>query len=67
MDQTAKLSLYERHGVSEYWIVDTAAKRVKVYVLQEGSYSLPRGYTSADIITPAGFSDLTITLGEVFR
>jgi len=36
-DQREKLSLYERIGVKEYWIVDPANNVVWVYRLQEGS------------------------------
>jgi Uma2 family endonuclease len=31
-----KLSLYERHGVREYWVIDPGNRYVQVYVRGEG-------------------------------
>jgi Uma2 family endonuclease len=33
-DKTVKFSLYERHGVREYWIVDPTTQAVEVWCLQ---------------------------------
>ena len=38
LDQDLKLSLYERSGVQEYWIVDPVLKTVKVYRFNGGVY-----------------------------
>ena len=44
-DQTDKLSLYERHGVREYWVVNGDAGWVMVYRLQpDGRYGKPDYY-----------------------
>jgi Uma2 family endonuclease len=44
-DQTAKLALYERHAVREYWIVNVDAGHVMVYRLDAaGRYGKPDYY-----------------------
>lgn len=44
-DQTQKLTLYERHGVREYWIVNGEARWVMVYRLgADGRYGKPDYY-----------------------
>ena len=37
-DRKQKFNLYQRHGVSEYWMVDPAEMFIEVYVLENGSY-----------------------------
>ena len=39
-DRVDKKALYERCGVSEYWIVEPNARTVEVYVLNNQSYAL---------------------------
>jgi len=35
-DMTEKKDLYEKHGVKEYWIINTNDKSVDVYILKDG-------------------------------
>lgn len=43
-DRTVKKDLYERSGVSEYWIVDPFEQQVEQWVLRDGKYVLaPQG------------------------
>ena len=37
-DRMTMFALYERNGVSEYWIIDPIADYVEVYSLREGKY-----------------------------
>ena len=41
-DQIAKLALYERHGVREYWLAHPADRIVTVHRLEGGAYGRPR-------------------------
>ena len=44
-DRITKKAAYERHGVKEYWIVDTEHKSIEVFVLKEGKYVADNVYT----------------------
>jgi Uma2 family endonuclease len=67
-DYIQKLSLYERTGVREYWIVHPVDKIAMIYRLsQDGTYSRPSTYSADDKVTVGIFKDLTIDLKLVFR
>ena len=38
-DQKTKLALYEKHGVLEYWLVDTDNRTVEVHVAKQGKFT----------------------------
>lgn len=40
-DKGKKKSVYERHGVSEYWLVDPDTKEAEGYFLKDGEYGKP--------------------------
>jgi len=43
-DRGHKKSVYEKHGVKEYWIVDTKNRAVEVYTLRENGFELSNVY-----------------------
>ena len=47
-DLTVKKDIYEANGVKEYWIIDTWAKIVDVYILRDGKYELDGEYFKYD-------------------
>ena len=67
-DEKLKHQLYERFGVSEYWVVDPEIDVVRVYRLSDGTYvrveelSLDRG----DVLTTPLFPRFELPLGVVF-
>ena len=67
-DEKLKHQLYERFGVSEYWIVDPDIDAVRVYRLADGKYvrtqelSLDRG----DVLTTPLLPALELPLAEIF-
>ena len=65
-DQGAKLSLYARHGVSEYWVVDVNRRRIFAYVGPvQGAFQHIREYLINDTVSPQAFPDVKIALGEL--
>src|SRR5262245_7276130 len=40
IDRERKLSLYARHGILHYWIVDPAARTIEAYELGRGGYAV---------------------------
>ena len=44
-DKSGKKDLYEKHGIKEYWIVDTASRSIEVYLLKDGQYKLDNVYS----------------------
>jgi Uma2 family endonuclease len=66
-DMTVKLSLYERAGIGEYWIVHPLDRTVMVFrLLENGQYGRPSTYSEDDEIRVGILDDLTIALKTVF-
>ncbi|WP_248927752.1 Uma2 family endonuclease [Paenibacillus hamazuiensis] len=66
-DVKTKLTLYEKHGVREYWIVYPSDKSVVVYRLQpDGNYVLADAYARDEQMPVGIFDDFTIDLKEIF-
>ena len=67
-DTVEKFRIYEKYGVSEYWIVFPELKVVEVFVLKDGKYSLfcstenTEGVLSSVILT-----DFKVKVDEVFE
>ncbi|MDR2183932.1 MAG: Uma2 family endonuclease [Clostridiales bacterium] len=43
-DKILKFNAYEKHGVKEYWIVDTKNKSIEVYLLKDGKFKADNMY-----------------------
>ena len=66
-DWTAKRELYARHGVKEYWIVDSDATTVAVLLLDEGELKVAGVYGEGDTLSSAVMGGFSIALADVFR
>ncbi len=66
-DRGDKMKLYQRCGVSEYWIVDPKSQSVEVYVLKEGSYDLVSYAQDAGSIISQVLTDFSIDIQSVFE
>ena len=65
-DQTFKRSLYAKHGVKEYWLVDTDAKTVTVLTLESDGYALVAVYREGQALSSPTLAGFTVDTAEVF-
>jgi len=68
-DEIIKRKLYERHGVSEYWIVDPELETVKVYRMTDQGYGRPVELSTEanDTLTAPLLPGLIIPLAAIFE
>jgi Uma2 family endonuclease len=67
-DELIKHQLYERFGVSEYWVVDPDIDVIKVYRLTDGRYTRVSELTlrADDVLTTPLLPGLELRLAEIF-
>jgi Uma2 family endonuclease len=66
-DQSTKLSLYARYGVSEYWVVDVEGKRIVAYREPAASgYISKLEFSAPSAISPEAFPNIEVALRELF-
>lgn len=65
-DKTLKRTLYARHDVKEYWIVDPKGKIVEVYTLEKAGFKLVKKYNSPEKLYSPLLSGLEVPLQDVF-
>jgi Uma2 family endonuclease len=67
-DETIKRRLYERTGVSEYWVVNPVIEVVRVYGRTDRSFILPIEYSrrAGDILTTPLLPGFELPLSAVF-
>ncbi|MCY4654497.1 MAG: Uma2 family endonuclease [Dehalococcoidia bacterium] len=65
-DRTFKRTLYERHGVKEYWMVDTDARNITVLLLGESGYGLAGIYGEGQTLTSPTLSGFSLNLDDIF-
>ena len=68
-DETIKRRLYERLGVSEYWVVDPKTDTIRVYQLSESVFQRPTELARAsdDILTTSLLPGLKLPLVRFLR
>lgn len=65
-DMLDKLNTFMRSGISEYWIIDVEHQRVMQYHFKEWEIEKYELYSMADTFNSFAFSDLIITVAELF-
>ena len=67
-DRKAKLRLYQRSGIREYWIVDPVMRTVEVFRLDQNIFGPAETYAAGeDEFIPVGIKEgLRISLGDIF-
>ncbi len=66
-DKIVKRSLYARHGVREYWIVDPAGKKVEVMIPGSKGFNLHGIFFLEDILSSPLIAGFSLPLKEVFE
>ncbi len=65
-DQRTKRSLFEQHGVAEYWLVHPGDRSVTIYRLENSAYGKPLVYGVEDQCSPLAFPELVIAVADIF-
>ena len=66
-DRGYKRTLYGRHGVLEYWLVDPEAETVEVLTLEEAGLTPAATYRRGDTLASPLLAGLSIDLEPVFQ
>jgi Uma2 family endonuclease len=68
-DETVKRRLYERTGVSEYWVVDPEIDTIRVYRREADGFArvVERSAEAGDVLTTPLLPGLEIPLSRVFK
>lgn len=67
-EMSIKFDLYQEAGVREYWIVDSKARTILIYVLKDGSYVGERLYVQGEnqVAHSVIFDGLAFNVDKVF-
>ena len=65
-DRTFKRSLYARHGVPEFWLVDTDAHTIEVLLLGSNGYDEVATYGAGQTLTSPTLTGFNLSTDDVF-
>jgi Uma2 family endonuclease len=65
-DREAKLSLYSRQGVREYWIVDWQHREVQVYRRKDAQLALVATLLAKDVLQSPSLPGFSVEVSELF-
>ena len=68
-DETIKRRLYERSGVTEYWVVDPELEVVRVYRHDGGAYgrAIESSKEAGDVLATPLLPGVRLPLADIFR
>ncbi len=66
-DLNTKYKQYEKHGVPEYWMVDTESKTVKIYVLKGKKYVLKGEYKEGSKLASNVVNGFEMAIDDIFE
>jgi len=66
LDRTVKRTLYARHGIKEFWLVDTDAKNITVMLLREDGYEIIGIHGEGQALASPTLEGFTLDLNEIF-
>ena len=65
-DRTFKRTLYARHGVKEYWMVDTTAKDITVLLLGDQGFEVVDTCGEGEALTSPTLQGFRLNLDDIF-
>ena len=65
-DRTYKRALYARHGVREFWLVDTDAHTIEVLRLEEEGYEIVDTYSAGQTLTSPTLAGFALNIDKLF-
>lgn len=65
-DRVAKLQVYGKHGVPEYWIIDLKNKAIQRYINQGSSLILKETLGEEDALTTPALPGFSCSVSEIF-
>jgi Uma2 family endonuclease len=65
-DRITKFQLYERFGISEYWMLESSEQLVEVWVLHQGAYHRQGMYEPGDTFQSQTLQGATVTVASLF-
>ena len=65
-DKTFKRSLYAKHGIAEYWMVDITEKTITVLRLGERGFEIVDTYSDGETLTSPTLQGSTLSLDDIF-
>ena len=65
-DRTFKRALYARHGVTEFWLVDTETYTIEVLQLDEEGYRTVGTYGAGQTLTSPTLTGFTLNIDDLF-
>ncbi len=66
-DRVAKRALYAKHGVSEYWIVDSESRAVEIYRLEGRSLEPYVTFVHGETLSTAVLPGFSCAVSEIFE
>ena len=66
-DRSVKRALYARHGVKEFWLVDTAARDATVLLLRDGDFETAGTYAEGDTLMSPTLRGFALPVADMFR
>ena len=66
-DRQAKLKLYSRHGVAEYWILDWRSRNIEIYRRKEAQLELIATSYEGDLLTSPLLPGFSCKVTEIFE
>lgn len=65
-DKTFKRSLYAKHGITEYWMVDLTEKTITILRHGERGFEVIEIYGEGEILTSPTLQGFTLNLDDIF-